>query len=372
MKETEQDLLIQKIAEAKHPEGIFGSLEGIEDPLKAVFSTYRRFSKLTHPDLNGGSNSSHEAFIKLTRYWEDAKLKIQSGTYGEIPPESITIIRTNLREYEVFETTAQTDFCNIHSAKYKEGGADIPVLFKVAKSPLDNEFVETEAKTLRKLKEADNFDKFHPYFPDLTDSFIFEDNNRVRKSINVFAKKPDKFYSFSEVKSAYPDGIDPKDMAWIFRRVLVGIGFAHQSGVIHGAVLPENLFIQPEKHGLVINEWSYSVTEPKGHLLAVSGDFENWYPPEVFKKEPATPGPDIYLGAKNMVYLLGGDIRSGNLPDNIHSRLRAFFRDCLLPSPNQRPQDAWDLLQEFDQLIERLWGSKKFHLFSMPKKTERR
>lgn len=372
MKETEQDLLTQKISDAKHPEDIFGSLDGFEDPMKAVLSTYRRFSKLTHPDLNQGNSSAHEAFIKLTRFWEDAKTKIQSGTYGEIPPEPKVTIRTNLREYEIFETINQTDFCNIHSAKYKEGGLDVPVIFKIAKSPVDNEFVENETKALRKLAEADGFDKFHPYFPSLADSFIFEDNHRIRKSINVFAKKPDEFFSFAEVKSAYPNGIDPKDMAWIFRRVLVGLGFAHKNNVIHGAVLPENLFIQPEKHGLIINEWSYSVTEPKGHLLAISGDFENWYPQEVLKKEPVTPGLDIYLASKNMVNLLNGDPSTGNLPPEINPKIRAFFRGCLLPFSYQRPQDAWNLLEEFDQLIEGLWGPKKFHLFSMPKHAERR
>ncbi|MFA5933436.1 MAG: hypothetical protein WCV81_04135 [Microgenomates group bacterium] len=368
MKENESDLITQKIINAKHPEDVFGGLGEAADPLKTVLSTYRQLSKLTHPDLNGGVEAQ-DAFINLTRLWERAQEKIKLGTYGQIPPDVLLTIRTRVREYEIFDSFSQTDFCNVHGATYKEGGTNIPAIFKVAKSPLDNEFVENEAKMLRKLAEVDNFDNFRPYFPGLIDSFIFEDSNHIRKNINAFSKRPDELFSFVDVKNAYPKGIDQKDMAWIFRRVLVGLGFAHQNNLIHGAALPQNLFVQPEKHGLVINEWSYSVIEKDptgGRLQALSGDWESWYPPEVFKKEPVSPGLDIYLGAKNMIYLLGGNPQLGELPSDIHPKIKAFFRGCLLPA-KQRPKDAWGLLEEFDSMIVDLWGPKKFHVFSMPK-----
>lgn len=378
MQESELNLLTRRITDAKNPEDVFGSLEGADDQLKAGHSIYRQLSRRTHPDLYSGaeSTSAEETFKKLSHLWQVAQTKIKAGTYGEIPPEPTVVIRTRAREYEVFAQIAQTDFCNVYCANYKEGGSDIPVLFQVAKSPLDNEFVGNEARVLNRLAEEDSFDKFYPYFPNLVDAFTFEDSrDHIRREINVFSEEPDEFYSLAKVRAAYSDGIDPKDMAWIFRRVLVGLGFAHQSGVIHGAILPENIFIQPEKHGLVIKEWSYAVVEPMGfggHLLAIPNDYESWYPVEVLKKELVTPGLDIYLGNKNMVYLLGGGPLLGNLSDNMHPRLRSFFRGCLLPSANQRPQDAWTLLQEFDELIEGLWGPKKFHPFSMPKKAERR
>jgi hypothetical protein len=31
-----------------------------------------------------------------------------------------------------------------------------------------------------------------------------------------------------------------------------------------------------------------------------------------------------------------------------------------------RPQDAWDLLREFDAVIERLYGERRFREFAMP------
>lgn len=43
--------------------------------------------------------------------------------------------------------------------------------------------------------------------------------------------------------------------------------------------------------------------------------------------------------------------------------LAAFAAGCTLASPVWRPRDAWQLLREFDDLIERLWGPRKFRPF---------
>jgi hypothetical protein len=48
------------------------------------------------------------------------------------------------------------------------------------------------------------------------------------------------------------------------------------------------------------------------------------------------------------------------------ARMAAFARGCLLASPGRRPQDAWRLLAELDEMLERLYGSRKFRPFAMP------
>jgi hypothetical protein len=49
------------------------------------------------------------------------------------------------------------------------------------------------------------------------------------------------FRTLAQVRAAYPRGVDPRDAAWMWRRLLVAVGAAHRAGVIHGAVLPELL-----------------------------------------------------------------------------------------------------------------------------------
>ena len=162
--------------------------------------------------------------------------------------------------------------------------------------------------------------------------------------------------------NAYPRGIDPKDMAWMWRRLLVALGFAHASGIIHGAVLPGNVFIQPEQHGLRLDSWVCAV-EQDAILVPSSPYYQAWYPLEVIHHQGALPGTDIDLAAKCMFQLLGGDPLARSLPPSVPRAIQSFLRGCTLPGKYARPQDAWALKEEFDDLLERLYGERKFHPF---------
>ena len=163
-------------------------------------------------------------------------------------------------------------------------------------------------------------------------------------------------YTAEEVRRAYVAAADAKDVAWIWRRLLVALGAAHRAGMVHGAALPPHVCVLPEEHGLVLIGWTCAV-ETGRPIPAISGAYESWYPKEVMTKEPATPATDVALGARCMLFLLGEDAPAA---------LRRFFRGCLLPAPRQRPQDAWALLREFDELLARLWGPRRFHPFAVP------
>jgi hypothetical protein len=120
---------------------------------------------------------------------------------------------------------------------------------------------------------------------------------------------------------------------------------------------------------LILDNWLYAVhapSEPAPCLSAIVSAYEAWYPPEVFDKQPPLPGLDIFMGARCMVYLLGGDPLTGELPPTVPKAMVSFFRGCLLPAPHHRPQQAWNLLNDFTQLIERLWGPRTFRPFAMP------
>ena len=67
---------------------------------------------------------------------------------------------------------------------------------------------------------------------------------------------PDLVVNLGDIASG---GVDPRDAAWMWRRLLVALGFAHRAGVLHGAVLPEHVLIHPGEHGLVLVDWCYSV-----------------------------------------------------------------------------------------------------------------
>ena len=229
-------------------------------------------------------------------------------------------------------------------------------LLKIARDPADNDLMRREAITLARLREAID-PALLSYFPRLVGAQVRDDpRSGIRRHVNLIGQLTG-FRSLAEVRTAFPAGIDPRDAAWIWRRLLVAVGAAHRAGVIHGAVLPEHVLIHPAEHGLVLVDWCYSVPAPAGRVPAVVQRYLRWYPPEVLAGDPAGPDLDIWLVTQCMTELIGA-LRP--------ARMAAFARGCLLASPRRRPQDAWLLLAEFDELLERLYGPRTFRPFAMP------
>lgn len=173
------------------------------------------------------------------------------------------------------------------------------------------------------------------------------------KQVNIFEDQYE-LYSLEEIRAAYPQGVDPKDMAWMFRRLLHALRLVHNEGYLHGAILPCNVLVQPEGHGVTLSDWAYSFKRP-GRLKALVKAYREWYPPEVFQKGNMLGGTDIYMAAQCMEWIMMGQ----QVPDAITH----FLKGCQLPV---RPHQAKVVFYQFDKVVERLWGEKKFHEFSMP------
>ena len=67
-----------------------------------------------------------------------------------------------------------------------------------------------------------------------------------------FDDEPLAAASLAQVHAAYPRGLDPRDAAWMWRRLLVALGTVHAAGVVHGAVLPDHVLIHPDLHDTLI------------------------------------------------------------------------------------------------------------------------
>jgi hypothetical protein len=131
--------------------------------------------------------------------------------------------------------------------------------------------------------------------------------------------------------------------------------------------------ILPQKHGLVLVDWCYASAKADDTYPAIKAlvsSHRDWYPSEVFDRKSPGPETDIMMAARCMVYLLGGDPATGNLPAGKTPRpLRAFLKGCMQQVPALRPDDAWSLLGEFDELLERMgppYHPRRFRPFSMP------
>lgn len=370
---SELQIVARQLETAYRPEDVFGDLQGLkEEKIANLKKLYHQLAKVTHPDAYSSSEDqtlAQEAFSRLSGWFTLAEEKIKTGAYGSHAAAShAATIRLQSVKYTycLSNDFAEGLVYNHYDGICEPEGAAIPVTLKLVRNPPNNDLAENEALILRLLSRGKEADQFGAYLPRLVETFLYEENG-VSRMANVL-ESGDRWYSLEAVRQVYPDGIDAKDMAWMFRRMLVALGFAHLNGVIHGAVLPSHILIQPDQHGLLLTEWSYALHEPErnaAYIQAIDLGHANWYPAEVHQKEIPLPGTDIGMAAKCMIFLLGGDPITNTFPAGVPDRIRAFLKGCNLPGKLARPQDAWGLLQEFDVLIERLWGKRKFHPFYM-------
>ena len=371
---SEAERIAYLLMHAHTAEEVFGDLVGTrKEMFETVRSTFRHMAKALHPDT---SHQRHheEAFNQLMHFWRQAHVKIEQGTYGTVyaaktfEPFSM---RTSRHTYSVEGVFGWGDLCSLYAASMSDGDKQRRVLLKIPIKPQHNDLVANEARVLAHLQEVKEYTQYRHFVSRLVESFSYHERETgIVRQVNVL-QYDEGFYTLKEVRAVYPQGIDPKDMAWMWRRLLVALGLAHDNTVIHGAVLPTHVLIHPQQHGLALIDWSYAVIDAQctGAIIsAISSAYRDWYPSEVFAKKVPTPGLDIAMAARCMIDLLGGEARNRTLPATVPWPLRNHLLGCTLAAPQMRVQDVHLVLAQFDDLIERLWGPRAFREFRVPER----
>jgi Protein kinase domain len=376
------------LARARCPEDVFGALPSGADKLVWLKKAYHRIAIVVHPDKYNKqpeeSQLAAEVFGKLTDWRARAEIKIKQGTYGDSKPYdpplarpkmNAQIIQTPKRKYIVTDLIAEGDLADVYRCTYEEDSKENQAAFKIAQSADDNDLMENEARVLgtvyaKKQKE----ERFYRYLPKPLDSFALRPENRASgreppRRVNVI-QLADGFVPLSAVMTAYPKGLDYRDVIWIFKRNLACLWYVHrQKLVVHGAVLPAHLLVHPIGHGAKIVDWCYAVEDwPNGteRVKAISKTHRAYYAPEILAKKPVTPQTDIYMLGKVMVALLGGDVASGHIPDAVPKQIRAFISSLIIENQSRRPDDAGKLHEEFDVLLASVVGKQKYRPLEMP------
>ncbi len=334
----------EMVEEAEGFTDILGDYDDEEEPTRV----FRRLSRVLHPDYHAGKPTEARAaaaFAKLATLWEEYKTGPKTA--------ATLVITTRKRTYAMCSTPAyKGEVANLYRAVHQApDGSEVVSWLKMARSPREAVFVQREALVLRRL-QADGHEDFRYGAPTILESFRHRDNAAKVDRQCLVREYEEGLITAADVHAAYPAGLDPRDVAWIWRRLLTVVGWAHQVGVVHGAILPEHIVLHPKKHRVMLVGWGRSV-ETGGTLTSIPKGTNRWYPAEVFNKQPATEATDIYMATRCMEYLL--------VSHNIRALL-AFARGCTFV----RPTDAWGLKDEFTDLIEGLWGRRKYRELVMP------
>ncbi|MEV6769017.1 hypothetical protein AB0N05_10375 [Nocardia sp. NPDC051030] len=327
------------IREARQPEDLFGTATSDSAARQDVRRRYHRLAAVVHPDrvATDEADLARAAFVRLAdlyRQWleSDGGDFLVTGEHGKYP---VGALHARGSVADLFRS-----------------GSDRIV--KIPRRATANRLLAAERNALRDIATvANEHEWLRAYFPELIDTVDHVDSDTgEHRTVNVLGALTEEFVTLEQVRAAYPDGLDPRDYAWMHRRLLRCVAGAQRAGWVHTAITPANVLIHPRLHGVVLVGWSFA-TRPGTPAAATLGGVG--YPPEI--REAVSPATDVYLAHRLMLTMLG---------DRAPKPLRAFATGCLQADPRLRP-DAADLLGEFDDLLDRLYGQRRFRPFELPK-----
>jgi serine/threonine protein kinase len=350
--------LCAMLDKAACPEDVFGNDGAL------AHDKYRGLSIVCHPDKWHDSHTAkaENAFKELGKWYTEAVKKITLKRYGDRAAVSEITITTKKETYTVSAKLASGDLSEVYAATAKSSGEQVAL--KVTRNPRNNDLVANEAARLTWLRDEAITKKLEAmcHIVVLKDAFEVQ-QGREKRQVNVFEHLTG-YVTLAAVHAAFPTGIDIRDAAWMWNRLLGALVIPHQAGIVHGGIVPSNFMIYPEDHNGKLVGWAYSV-KTGSPLKAISSPYKDFYPAEVFDKKPAAVSIDLYMAAMCLIQLIGGDVATKHVPASLPRPLAGLLHACLL-SPKYRTSDVFELFTDFNTVLKSLFGPRKFRKFDMP------
>lgn len=351
----ELELINAKLDGACCPEDIFGA----GDPT----TVFRQLAKACHPDRHPTQKPlAEDTFDKLSKLKYHADLRIKDGDWGKNIPLPHCVPLT-IDKYKVKAKPIVGDICDLYPVEGKD------LLVKVARSNDDNDLLRAEANALKILTGIDG--PVRKGVPELKD--FFQLDGKWKREANVITNFPG-FYRASDVHLIKV--IDARTAVWMFKRLLVLLGWVHHFGLVHGAILPPHVLFYPDndegspyalpgkdrfkddrKHSIRLIDWCYSVNyKDRTRLSSWVPAWKDHYAPELIDKSYIGPASDIYMAAYLIWYLCG------TLPKS----LQTILTKCLDPDYKKRYQKTGDVFEEWKAAATKEFGSPKWIDFNLP------
>jgi hypothetical protein len=294
---------------------------------------------------------------------ETPVLQLQAAVKEAQPKVTPVTLKSPQRTYTLLTLLGVGDVSDVYLA---DGGSDVGrvsetlYVLKVSRTPEGNILLDNERRALTELCSAAGDTTYRKYLPTLAEHFTVKD--KLSKRVNAFLHEPG-WYTLEKVHEQHPV-LDGRHLAWIYKRLLTVLGFCHGQNRVHGAVLPCHVLLHAADHGLQLVGWGQSVQTGRP-IRTLSKCYTSWYPPEVRDRKAAGPSTDLFLAAKCLNYLAGGDPVRDRVPETVPAPLRGLLEACLLEGARMRPNDAWGLTDELDKLLRGLYGPPKFYPLTM-------
>ncbi len=259
---------------------------------------------------------------------------------------------TGLGLYELGEKVAEFDAFRLYLCTQKSSGRQC--LLQVAATAEQNgdldrakfvlEELAREAEQLEvqyaEVKEKpDSFLNYGLSFPELVDSFISPEQGDRRISVLAFRGVEEVSKMVPIIGITDKDGlrVDLRTSAWIMGKLLKLLAFAHSEGVLIGNLLGNNILIEPDKHYVVVFDWSKAITAKPAELLGED------------------KAQEIADAAKAVITVLGGDPETGTIPDDGDEAFKPYS-EFLLSLAGGGESSATRAHKRFYEMVDKLWS----------------
>lgn len=356
--------VLQNLQAASLPEDVFGAVDVVlptETLLAELQKKYDPIRAITDPQAYtnpADSEAAEDANRLLEEFFEEAQRRIKDGLFGmkgygqKRPSIASKSFRVGRNSYYI----GQKLNADAHSTTYqgyleRSGRSFGEVLLKIANDPKQNSRLENEARILHLLHQTSAPQWKHIPFV----LGQFQAGERMGLIFRMMSG-----FTMTEILQhpRHRRGVDQKHMVWMLDRALSALGFVHRQGVVHGNLTPESLIVHPEHHNVYISDWSASVYRPAvsgERIEAEHGDFTS---PSVRDGGRVGPWSDIYSLGKVLIWLVGGDPQTNEVPATVHPEIGQFLTSLVSSASHT---DAWDLYKVQCELKTRLWGRQFLH-----------
>ncbi len=303
-------------------------------------------------ETNISSAQFHEAY----RFWN--------------APESYALtswITLSNRNWVLEKQIAQGESADVYTGRLARWPTEL-VVIKILRVGEHEHHLENEWETLRQLllSHATGADVFSRMIPQPV-AFGKVTGGAFSGSKAMILRWESGFYhSFDEVSRVYPEGIPARASIWVWRRILETLAFLHESGYVHGAVVPAHLLVQQNEHGVRLIGYGRS------------GRINNPVPPELEMLQPYLPIPakdlkvlspqmDLVMSAKSIIKVLGGDPETNTLPTTVPIKLAEVIKKyAQLDSRQSTALNAWSIHQELGHIADQVYGAPVFIPIDLP------
>lgn len=340
--ESELTRLNDKLQSAVFLEDVFG---------KDIQSTFRFLVKVCHPDVckEPGANS---VFALLSDLREEAESSLKLGQYGKRIPRKKAHTNLSINLGSTVINLEKTLGSGVVSTVYQ---VDSSVKFcKVPRTPSNNDLIQREydvLKILWQLTGNDKFDKFveiqRKYVPKPLSIHATINDKSEKRLVSVYGMNDLLHYTIEDLLKMpkYSSGIDPADVFWIIRRLLMTLHLSHSKGYVHGSIHPGHVLVCPEGHGLTLVGWSSTAKINEQKVPIMESKYSEYVSPELKKGHLSHATTDLYSVAKLFFKMIG----SQTIPNEIKS----YMNRSLDVDYSKRCQLAFTFHEEFGDILKK-------------------